>query len=96
MSHLLNSDALRWLVVAVASGDAAFLFAGAIARWDTFTPRLKRIVPWVVATYVVIAYGAGEVAAAPTPPPTGIRVVLMLLVLLGLLTALSYRITEDD
>lgn len=96
MTALLNSDALRWVVVAVACADVALLFAGTIARWDTFTPRLRRVVPWVIATYVVIAYGAGEVASASTPAPTGIRVILTLLVLLGLLIALSYRITEDN
>lgn len=95
MTALLNSDALRWLVVAAAIAVVSFMLAGCFARWETFTPRLKRIVPWVVATYVVIAYGAGEVASSPNPPPAGIRVILMLLVLFGLVIALSYKITEE-
>lgn len=92
----MNADLLRWIGAALAFLDVSMLAMGAISRWHTFTPRLRRIVPWVLATYVVITYGLGEAASDRTPIPAGLRVPLMLLVLLVLLVALVYRFTDDD
>lgn len=92
----MNADLARWLIVLIAGLDVVLMTAGSIKRWDTFTPRLRRIIPWVVMTYVTIAYGAAEVAANKTPVPPGLRVPFMALVLLGLFVALVYRIDEDD
>lgn len=91
----MNADVLRWAIVTLAALDGALLTAGTIKRWDVLPPLLRRVVPWVIGTYVVIAYGAGEVAAHHTPVPAGFRLVLTLVDLLGLAAALSYRIHED-
>lgn len=85
---------IRVVNVALAALVVMVLIAGAIRHWHQFTPRLQRITPWVVATYVVLAYGSGEAAKQGTPP--GIRVALTACVLMGLLIALTYRFTDDD
>lgn len=91
----MNADILRWLIVVLASVDGSLLLAGSIKRWDTMPPRLRRVVPWVIGTYVALAYGAGEVAAHHTPVPAGFRLVLTLVDLAGLGAALAYKINED-
>lgn len=91
----MNADTLRWLIVALASVDGALLLAGSIKRWDTMPPRLRRVVPWVIGTYVALAYGAAEVAAHHTAVPGGVRLVVTLVDLTGLGIALSYKIDED-
>jgi hypothetical protein len=92
----VNPDLIRWVCAGLAGIDVVLLTAGSYAHWHTFTPRMKRIVPWVLATYVVIAYGFGEVAGSRTPVPTGIRVPMFAVVLSGLLVALVYRIDDPD
>lgn len=88
------ADWMRWLNVILAGLDVLLLVAGSIARWDHMPARLRRIVPWVIATYVVIAYGSGEAARQDTP--AGVRVALTACVLSGLMVALLYRIGDDD
>lgn len=87
-------DLLRWANVVLASAVVMLLMAGTIHRWHDMPARIKRIVPWVIATYVVIAYGSGEAAHQDTPP--GYRVVLLMCVLAGMVIALSYRIDDDN
>jgi len=86
-------DILRWLNVLLAMFVVAAMVAGSMARWHVMPKRLKRIIPWVVMTYVVIAYGSGEAARQDTPP--GVRIALMLCTLAGLLVALLWRIDDD-
>jgi hypothetical protein len=87
-------DLLRWVNVVLATAVVAMLVAGSIHRWPTMPARIRRIVPWTIATYVVIAYGSGEAAHQDTP--AGVRVVLMMCVLAGAVVALAYRIDDDD
>lgn len=87
-------DWLRWANVALAGLVVMLLVMGTIARWRVMPGRLRRIVPWIICTYVVLAYGSGEAARQDTPP--GVRVALTACVLSGLVVALLYRIGEDD
>lgn len=88
-------DALRWFNVAASCLVVILLTAGTIRRWDIMPPRFRRMAPWVIATYAVIAYGSGEVAAAPSHVPPGIRVALMSLTLIGLLVAALYGFDDE-
>lgn len=90
----MSPDWLRWVNVCLAMVDVMLLIAGSIARWKAMPRRFKRIVPWVIATYVVLAYGSGEAARQETP--AGVRVALTACVLSGLMVALLYRIGDDD
>lgn len=85
-------DVARVLNVFVSIIVVAMLMAGAVQRWDEMPLRFKRITPWVIGTYVVIAYGSGEALANNVEP--GYRIILMLADLLGLAAALVYRMTE--
>lgn len=91
---MIESDYVRWFNVALSSLVVALLIAGAVTRWDVMPKRFKRISPWVIATYVIIAYGSGEAATSDTPP--GFRVFLLALTLTGLVIALLYRIDDES
>ena len=88
------TDWLRWANVVLAMIAVALLVTGSIARWSVMPKRIRRIVPWVIATYVVLAYGSGEAARQDTP--AGVRVAMTTCVLLGLIVALMFRIGDDD
>lgn len=92
----VDADALRWANVGLAAVVVVLLTAGATMRWRVMPKRLKRIVPWVILTYVIIAYGSGEIAVSTTAVDPGVRVVLMILNLLGLTIALLYGIDDED
>lgn len=97
MSLVANhADLFRWLNVALAVMVVILLLMGTMARWDHMPKRFKRAMPWVIGTYVVIAYGSGEIAASSTPVDPGIRVLLMLLILLGLVGTLLFGLTAED
>lgn len=85
---------LRWANVALSSLVVVLLVMGAVTRWDHMPARFKRITPWVILTYVIIAYGSGEALAQDVEP--GLRVGLMLLNLCGLLVALVWRMHAAD
>jgi hypothetical protein len=85
-------DALRIFNVIASIVVVALLFMGAIARWDEMPLRFKRITPWVIGTYVVIAYGSGEAFANDVEP--GYRIVLLSANLLGLIVSLVYRMGD--
>lgn len=87
-------DWLRWANVALSCLVVVLLVAGATARWDHMPPRFKRITPWVICTYVIIAYGSGEALATDVEP--GLRIGLMALNLCGLLVALVWRMHVPD
>lgn len=89
-------DWLRWVNAGLAGLVVVLLVAGAVARWRVMPKRFQRITPWVVATYVVVAYSSGEIAAADEPVAPGLRVVLLMVVLLGLLGALVWRFGASD
>lgn len=91
-----GADWFRYANAALASLVVLLLSLGATARWETMPSRFKRITPWVVMTYAVIAYGSAEIAVAPEPVDLGLRVILMALTLIGLVIALLYGITDDD
>lgn len=86
-------DTLRWLNVGLSMVVVAALVAGAFHRWHVMPKRFQHITPWVIGTYVIIAYGSGEAAAAADEP--GLRVALLTLDLIGLVIALLYRIDDD-
>lgn len=89
-------DWLRWVNAALAGLVVALLIAGAVARWTHMPQRFKRITPWVIFTYVILAYGSGEVAAADDPVDPGLRVGLLVLNLCGLIVALVWRMDAPD
>lgn len=88
-------DVLRWFNVAASCLVVILLTAGTIKRWHVMPARFRRMAPWIIATYAVIAYGSGEVASSPTHVPPGIRVALMTLALIGLLIACLYGFDDD-
>lgn len=89
-------DWLRWVNVALAGTVVVLLVAGAVARWDHMPSRFKRISPWVILTYVILAYGSAEVATSTEQVDPGLRVGLLVLNLCGLLVALVWRIGDAD
>lgn len=94
MIEFINSDFVRWLNVAASCIVVALITMGTYARWEYLPPRFRRILPWIVMTYGIIAYGSAEVALSDAHPPQGYRVVMMLLTLCGLVIALLYGITD--
>ena len=93
LHQYVDGDALRWLNVVLSMIVVAALVAGAFHRWHVMPKRFQRITPWVIGTYVIIAYGSGEAAAADVEP--GLRVALLNLDLIGLVIVLLYRIGDD-
>lgn len=93
---MIDPDLIRWFNVALAGAATVLLTMGTVRRWHVTPPRLKRTLPWVIATYAVIAYGSGEIAASSVDFPVGLRVAMMLLVLFGLVGSLLYGINDDD
>lgn len=89
-------DWLRWVNVVLSGIVVALLVAGSTARWHHMPARFKRIVPWVILTYVIIAYGSGEVASSSQDVDPGLRVGLMMLNLSGLIVALVWRLDAPD
>lgn len=89
-------DWLRWVNVVLSGLVVVLLVMGATARWDHMPARFKRIVPWVILTYVIIAYGSGEVATSSETVDPGLRVGLMMLNLTGLIVALVWRMDAPD
>lgn len=94
--NLETWDALRWVNAALSGLVVILLVMGAVARWSHMPKRFQRIVPWVIATYVIIAYGSGEIASASDPVDPGLRVGLLAINLVGLLVALLWRIGDPD
>lgn len=86
-------EALRWTNVALSMVAVGLLIAGTMFRWDEMPARLRRIAPWVVCTYAIIAYGSGEAAATDAEP--GLRILFLALNLVGLLIALLYRFGHE-
>lgn len=93
ISAILSWDFLRWANTIGAIIVVALLIAGTMARWHLMPPRYKRMSPWIISTYVVIAYGSGEALASDVEP--GYRILMMFCVLLGLIVALVYRLEDD-
>lgn len=92
----LNTDATRWTLVALSMLVVIALIVDAIVRWESLPKRFQRTTPWIIATYVVLAYGLGEVAYSRTELPLGLRLLLLAVVLVGLLAALVASVTHDD
>lgn len=90
---MIDWDMVRWFNVVLSSVVVALLIAGSVMRWDVMPKRFRRITPWVISTYVIIAYGSGEAATSNTSP--GYRVLLLALTLIGLVIALLYRIGDE-
>ncbi len=82
---LLGWDGLRILNVALAMVTVSLLVTAGVVRWRIMPFPLRRLYPWIVATYVVIAYGSGEALADDVRP--GVRVILMCLCLIGMVIA---------
>lgn len=87
-------DYFRWVNVILSMAVVSLLIAGTWHRWASMPARYKRMAPWLIGTYVVIAYGSGEAVALDVQP--GVRVVLLTCNLMGLVVAILYRITDDD
>ncbi|MCF6376891.1 hypothetical protein L2K70_04685 [Nocardioides KLBMP 9356] len=89
-------DWFRWINAGLAGLVVVLLSAGAVARWRAMPRRFKRITPWVIGTYVIIAYGSGEIAASDDTVAPGLRVFLLMLVLVGLIGALAWGFAARD
>lgn len=87
-------ELLRWANVVLAGVAVAVLVAGTMLRAERLTPRERRVRPWVVVVFGVIAYGSGEAAAQDSEG--GLRVVFMTLALSGFLVAALYRFHDVD
>lgn len=92
----ISWDFIRWVNVALSGLVVVLLIADFIDRWPAMSTRSKRVDPWIILTYLILAYGSGEVARSSTEVPPGIRVTLLLLDLFGLAIALAYRTPGDD
>ena len=92
----MTSDTLRLINVLLSSAVVVAMIIGAMRRWDGMPVRVKRIAPWVIGTYVIIAYRSGELLAQPGETDPGLGVILFTLNLIGLLIALVWRIDEAD
>lgn len=92
----LDPDLMRWINVALSGAVVALLITGAMHRWEHMPRRFKRITPWVIGTYVISAYGSGEIAASDVEIPIGFRVVLLMVNLIGLLIALLLGMGDDE
>lgn len=89
-------DWLRWVNAALAGLVVVLLVAGAYARWPAMPRRFRRMTPWIVGTYVVIAYGSGEIAGSGEDVDPGLRVGLLAVVLLGLIGASVWGFGAHD
>lgn len=92
----LSWEAARWANAAIAGLVVVLLIAGAFARWSVMPPFFKRVAPWVIGTYVVIAYGSGELAATTADVPPGLRVSFLFFDLIGLAIVLLLSIGHSD
>lgn len=93
---MIDVDWLRWLNVLMAGVVVLLLTAGAVARWHVMPKRIRRIAPWIIGTYVIVAYGSGEIAASSVDVDPGLRVWLLLIDLAGLLAALAWGFSAPD
>jgi hypothetical protein len=96
MEAILTWDGLRWLNAALALVVVCLLTTGASIRWDTTPIRIKRMVPWIILTYSVIAYGSVEVALADGVAAPGLRVMFLTLNLSGLIVACLYGMGDPQ
>lgn len=87
-------DWLRWVNAAIASLVVLLLTAEVSRRWPTLHPRLRHASPWMIGTYVVIAYGSVEVASLENPVDPGFRVMLLAINLAGLAVALAINMGD--
>lgn len=91
MMWVLNWDTGRWFNAVLAACVVIIMIIGTMLHWDEMPKRVQRIAPWVIITYVIIAYGSGTLAAHPGEVPPGYRVGAMMLNLVGLLISLLWR-----
>lgn len=89
-------EIVRWVNVTAALAVVTLMTASVIGRWDVTPRRLRRVYPLIIATYVIIAYGSGEIATSQTYVQPGLRVMLLLLVLIGLVAVLLFNMVADD
>jgi cation transport ATPase len=94
LDAITSWEFLRWVNMIGAVLVVTLLIAGTMKRWAVMPGRYKRMAPWVIATYVVIAYGSGEALATEVRP--GYRIVMMTCVLLGLILALLYGLDDTE
>lgn len=89
-------DWMRWVNAVLAGVVVLLLVAGTVARWHVMPQRFRRIAPGVIGTYVIIAYGSGEIAASPDHVDPGLRVAFLMVDLLGLIVALLWGFADHD
>lgn len=94
LTDLLNWDAGRVLNAAISSAVVIMMSMGLTLHWKEFPPKVRHIGPWVVGTYVIIAYGSATLAAEPGEIPAGYRVGFMMFDLIGLLIVLVWHFDE--
>lgn len=88
-------DILRWVNCATSIAVVALMTTMAVGRWHRMSLELRLVLPWVIGTYVIIAYGSGEIAASAQEVPIGLRVTLLLVDLLGLAVSLILGMIWD-
>lgn len=94
IDHEIIGEWLRWGNVGLSALVVALLITGAVHRWHIMPKQFQRIAPWVIGTYVIIAYSSGEAAQAGVSP--GLRVFLLSLDLVGLIIACLFGLGDDD
>lgn len=92
----LNVPWLRYFNAAVSMLVVFGLTFMVLIKWSTLPVGVKRIAPWIVTTYVIIAYGSIEVARLDMQVPTGARVLLLSLNLVGLAGTLAFNFVETS
>ena len=86
------ADWLRLANVVLAGGSLFVLILTLLRRWDTLSPRIRRIGVSCGLVLFVIAYGSGEAASKDVPP--GMRVGMMLVALSALVASLLWHFDE--
>lgn len=94
MDWLINWDVGRVVNAVLSSIVVMVMIMGLMRHWDEMPRKVRHIGPWVIGTYVIIAYGSGSLAAEPGDIPAGYRVGLMMLNLTGLLIVLLWHFDE--
>lgn len=83
-------DVLRWVNAVMSALVVVLLLVDFIRAWPTLRVRERRVWPWIIMTYVVLAYGSGEIAASEHPVSPGVRVGVLALTIIGLAVALIF------
>lgn len=86
------ADWVRLANILLAGGSLFVLLLTLLRRWESLTPRIRRIGASCALILFVIAYGSGEALSSDVPP--GVRAVMMLVALAALVGSLLWHFDE--